>query len=159
MEARGGFLIQTRQSLRDHRPLDVLVVPGGNVSAELRRTQVIQWIAATAKVTQITSSVCTGALLLAAAGLLDGKRATTHWEDIDELRRAFPSVRVEAGPRWVDEGAIVTSAGISAGIDMSLHLVRRIAGVELAAATARQMDFAWDHRGSWPLSNPLLPRT
>jgi len=68
---------------------------------------------------------------------------TTHWEDVADLRRMFPALKVEEGPRWIDEGPIVTSAGISAGIDMSLHLVERLAGEDLARRTARQMDYDW----------------
>jgi transcriptional regulator GlxA family with amidase domain len=84
--------------------------------------------------------VCTGVFLFAKAGILDGRAATTHWEDIADLRARFPSVSVHEGVRWVDEGNVVSSAGIAAGIDMSLHLVARILGPELAEATARQMD-------------------
>ena len=80
---------------------------------------------------------------MAKAGLLDGKIATTHWEDVAEMRAMFPSVTVLEGQRWVDEGSIVTSAGISAGIDMSLHLVERLVGRELSLRTARQMDYYW----------------
>jgi transcriptional regulator GlxA family with amidase domain len=68
---------------------------------------------------------------------------TTHWEDVSDLARLFPALRVEEGPPWIDEGRIVTSAGISAGLDMSLHLVSRLASLELAERTARQMDYAW----------------
>jgi transcriptional regulator GlxA family with amidase domain len=75
--------------------------------------------------------------------LLDGKTATTHWEDIDDFRRSFPGIPIEPALRWVDEGRIVTSAGISAGIDMSLRLVERLAGEPLARRTARQMDYRW----------------
>jgi len=88
--------------------------------------------------------VCTGAFLLAQAGLLDGQEATTHWEDIDELRAAFPRLRVRAERRWIDNGRTVTSGGISAGMDMSLHLVARLAGHELAARTALQMEYDWN---------------
>jgi transcriptional regulator GlxA family with amidase domain len=88
-------------------------------------------------------SVCTGAFLLAEAGLLDGRTATTHWEDLAELADRFPAVTVLDGPRWVDLGAVATSAGVSAGIDLALHLVARFAGRDLALTTARQMDFAW----------------
>lgn len=148
VRARGGLRVSTQCSLDDHPALDVLIVPGGDVSAELQRSDVIRWIASTAPSTRVTASVCTGALLLAAAALLDGKRATTHWEDVDALQRDFPAVRVQVGPRWIDEGTVVTSAGISAGIDMSLHLVRRLAGAELARTTARQMDFDWTDRSA-----------
>jgi len=91
----------------------------------------------------VTASVCTGAFLLAQAGLLEGKQATTHWEDLAGLRRLFPGVDVIEGRRWVDLGSIVTSAGISAGIDMSLHLVARLPGAEVARRTARQMQYDW----------------
>jgi transcriptional regulator GlxA family with amidase domain len=148
VRARGGLRVSTQYSLHDHPALDVLIIPGGDVSAELQQSDVIRWIATTARSTRVTASVCTGALLLAAASLLDGKRATTHWEDADALQRDFPTVRVQVGPRWIDEGEVVTSAGISAGIDMSLHLVRRLAGAELARTTARQMDFDWTDRGA-----------
>ena len=87
--------------------------------------------------------MCTGAFLLAKAGVIDTQTVTTHWEDIDDLRAGWPSLRVVDGVRWVDQGRIVTSAGISAGIDMSLHLVERCAGRELALRIARQMDFDW----------------
>ena len=87
-----------------------------------------------------------GRVLVGTAGLLDGRHATSHWEDVDELERRSPHVRVRRQARWVDEGAVVTSAGISAGIDMSLHIVRRQEGEELARATARQMEYEWDGR-------------
>lgn len=148
VRARGGLRVSTQYSFHDHPALEVLIVPGGDVSAELQRSDVVRWIASTAPSTRVTASVCTGALLLAAAALLDGKRATTHWEDVDVLQRDFPAVRVQVGPRWIDQGEVVTSAGISAGIDMSLHLVRRLAGAELARTTARQMDFDWTDRGA-----------
>ncbi|MEE7561486.1 DJ-1/PfpI family protein, partial [Xanthomonas sp. Kuri4-2] len=113
----------------------------------------LAWIAATAAHARLTASVCTGAFLLAAAGLLTGRPATTHWEDTDDLQARFPQVQVRPAQRWVDTGTVVTSAGISAGIDMSLHLVRRLCGEPLALATARQMDYSW-HDASCPSSNP-----
>ena len=122
-------------------------MPGGVVTAELRRPEVVAWIAAQAARVGLVASVCTGAFLLAKAGLLDGLEATTHWEDIGELRAMFPRVRVREGVRWVDQGPIVTSAGISAGIDMSLHLVELLADRELALTTARQMEFDWTENG------------
>lgn len=124
--------------------IDVLIVPGGVVTAELAKPEVIAWIAATAATSELTASVCTGAILLAQAGLLDGQTATTHWADMEELRTGFPLVQVESGRRWIDNGAIVTSGGISAGIDMSLHLVERLAGRELAVRTAHQMEYEWN---------------
>lgn len=143
VRARAGLLVQPDFSFANHTPLDVLVVPGGVVTQELEAADVAPWIIATDKTTRLTASVCTGAFLLAQAGLLAGKTATTHWEDIDDLHAMFPGQAVQRGVRWVDQGRIVTSAGISAGIDMSLHLVERLANRRLALGTARQMEFDW----------------
>ena len=139
----GGLLVQPRFTIDYHPPIDVLVVPGGGVDAELERRAVISWVAAQQQTAELTVSVCTGAFLLGRAGVLAGKSATTHWDDIDDLRRAFPDTRVVEGARWVDEGAVITAAGISAGLDVSLHIVARLAGDHLASQTARYMDYRW----------------
>jgi len=126
------------------------LVPGGVVTAELERPRVIAWVAARAAAAELTASVCTGALLLGKARLLKGKSATTHWEDVGALRAMAPSTRVVQNGRWVEDGAVITSAGISAGLDMSLHIVARLAGQDLAALTARQMDYEWRDEGQKP---------
>jgi transcriptional regulator GlxA family with amidase domain len=141
--ARGGLTLVPRHLFGTAPSIDVLVIPGGVVTAELGKPAVIDWIAARAATARLTASVCTGAFLLAKAGLLAGKTATTHWEDIADFRAQFPDVRVEETLRYVDEGRIVTSAGISAGIDMSLYLVARLADESVALKTARQMDYRW----------------
>jgi transcriptional regulator GlxA family with amidase domain len=105
---------------------------------------VLDWIARQHASESLTTSVCTGAFLLGAAGLLEGLRATTHWATIDGLRTRHPGTNVLADARVVDEGKIVTSAGVSAGIDMALHVVRRLHGEEIARATARDMEYEWD---------------
>ena len=143
VRARAGLRLQPDHSLADHPPLACAIVPGGVVDAELDQPELMAWVAAQARTARILASVCTGALLLAQAGVLDGLTATTHWEDLDALRALRPAVRVQGGVRWVDQGAIVTSAGISAGIDMSLHLVERLHSRDLALRTARQMEFDW----------------
>jgi transcriptional regulator GlxA family with amidase domain len=143
VRARAGLHLQPDHTLTDYPPLDCAVVPGGVVDAELAQPDLMAWVAGQTRTARILASVCTGALLLAQAGVLDGLDATTHWEDLDALRALRPAVRVREGVRWVDQGAIVTSAGISAGIDMSLHLVERLHSRELAVRTARQMDFDW----------------
>lgn len=140
VQARAGLKVLPDFSLDDCPDIDLLLVPGGVVDAELKDEKVIAWIRETSPKTQLTASVCTGAFLLAKAGLLHQKRATTHWEDLADLREQFPEVQVQEGMRWIDEGRLVSSAGIAAGMDMSLHLVARLAGRELAEATARQMD-------------------
>jgi transcriptional regulator GlxA family with amidase domain len=146
VSARGGLRVVPSASFIDHPAFDVLLVPGGEVSAELERTHVIAWLAEAARRASLTASVCTGAFLLAKAGLLGGRRVTTHWEDAADLQRSFPELTVEKDVPWVDAGDVVTSAGISAGLDMSLHLVARLASSELAERTARQMDYVWRQR-------------
>lgn len=140
---RAGMQVIPDFTLQRAQPVDVLIIPGGVVTAEMQKTQVIAWIKNTAAQASITASVCTGAFLLAQSGVLLHHRATTHWEDIVDLRLQFPGLTVLENVRWVDEGNVVTSAGISAGIDMSLHLVARLADRALAIATARQMEFDW----------------
>ena len=141
--ARAGLKLHPDYSITSHPTPDVLLIPGGVVTKEMDDADILSWIKSTSTFTTITASICTGAFLLAKAGLLEGKASTTHWEDIDELRTLFPTLHVKENMRWVDEGSIVTSAGISAGIDMSLHLVERLMGQELALNTAKQMEFDW----------------
>ncbi|MEL0221988.1 MAG: DJ-1/PfpI family protein [Deltaproteobacteria bacterium] len=143
VEARGVFQVKPHYSIQNVPELDVLIVVGGVHSDELRKTEVINWIRKTAEKTQITASVCTGAFLLAEAGLLDGLEVTTHWEDIPDLQRNYPNLQVRKGIRWIEQGKLFTAAGISAGIEMSLELVARLAGAELAERTATQMEYTW----------------
>jgi transcriptional regulator GlxA family with amidase domain len=142
--ARGGLKVLPEYDLTNHPGLDILIIPGGIVSNELKRPEIIEWIQQASQKTTITASVCTGAFLLAKAGLLDKKSATTHWEDINDLQAMFPEVQVVSNGRWVDNGHVVTSAGISAGIGMSLHLVDRLIDRKLAINTARKMEFDWN---------------
>ena len=143
VRARAGLQVQPDCTLDAHPPLHCAIVPGGVVSGELHQPELMTWIANQRRNAAVLASVCTGALLLAQAGVLDGLAATTHWEDLDELRTLRPAVQVRERLRWVDEGAVVTSAGISAGMDMCLHLVQRLHSRELALRTARQMDYDW----------------
>ncbi len=143
VQARAGLRVLPEHSFAHHPPCDLLVVPGGVVNAAMACPQTLDWIAGTAAQAQITASVCTGAFLLAASKVLRSGKVTTHWEDVAELQAAFPALTVCDDARWIDNGALVTSAGISAGMDMSLHLVARVAGHELATLTARQMDYPW----------------
>ena len=141
--ARGGLQIVPKHSISEHPEINLLIIPGGIVTDELVKDHIVNWIITSSNIASITGSVCTGAFLLAKAGLLKSKAATTHWEDIDDLRSMFPEINIKENVRWVDEGQIVTSAGISAGIDMSLHLISRAADNDLAIRTARQMEFDW----------------
>ncbi|MDE1163865.1 MAG: DJ-1/PfpI family protein [Pseudomonas sp.] len=143
VRARAGLKVEADFAIDRHPPLDLLVVPGGVVTAELCKPDVIQWLGRQIHPSRLVASVCTGAFMLAQTGKLDGLRVTTHWEDLDELREMFPKLQVLGGRRWVDQGALLTSAGISAGIDMSLHLVERLHSRALAERTARQLEFDW----------------
>lgn len=141
VRARNGFRVIPDFSFSDHPSLDLLIVAGGIHTAELEKPQVIEWIRSVAGSAGLVASVCTGAFLLAEAGLLDGLPVTTHWEDIPDLRSSYPSLEVKENVRWLRAGRMATSAGISAGIDMSLALVSEFFGVGLAERTARQMEY------------------
>lgn len=143
VKMRAGMNVVPDFAFYNANNIDVLIVPGGVVSAQMLKPEVIAWIQRSSLQAQLTASVCTGAFLLAKANVLVDHKVTTHWEDIADLRLQFPRLHVAENTRWVDEGKIVTSAGISAGIDMSLHLVEKLAGRPLAIATARQMEFDW----------------
>jgi transcriptional regulator GlxA family with amidase domain len=139
-----GLLVQPQATLHDHPPLDIVVVPGGPGTWPVHENLVVlAWIAAQHRAGALTTSVCTGALLLGAVGLLDGKRATTHWLFTEHLRQRQPETEVLNDTRVVDNGQIVTSAGVSAGIDMALHIVARLHGEEIASRTARFMEYDW----------------
>jgi transcriptional regulator GlxA family with amidase domain len=143
VRARAGLQVLPDADFATASAPDVLIVPGGVVDAAAACPTTQAWVAGAAHGAQISASVCTGAFILAAAGVLTQGPVTTHWEDIADLRRQFPQLAVQENVRWVDQGARVTSAGISAGIDMCLHLVGRLAGLPLAERTARQMDTPW----------------
>lgn len=147
IRCRGGLLVQPHHTIADHPPLDILVVPGGfGTRREITNPTILNWIAAQDKTTSLTTSVCTGAFLLAENHLLDGKRATTHWGSIDWLREHYPAINVLDDTRVVDEGHIITSAGVSAGIDMALHVIARLHGQSIADETARGMEYETGRR-------------
>jgi len=119
-------------------PIDTLIVVGGNGSRVVRHDLKLRaWLKRMAKRVRRLCSVCSGALVLAEAGLLDGKRATTHWGRLDQLQRRHPRVLVERDPIFVRDGSIYTSAGVTAGIDLSLALVEDDVGAEVARTIAR----------------------
>jgi transcriptional regulator GlxA family with amidase domain len=141
----GGLRVEPHFTIENLPPIDILVVPGGwGTRREMDNPAIIDWIRRVTTETQLNTSVCTGSFLLGKAGLLEGRRATTHWLSLDRMEQTFPAARVVRETRWVDEGNLVTSAGISAGIDMSLHVVEKLLGREVAEQTARQMEYAWN---------------
>jgi transcriptional regulator GlxA family with amidase domain len=141
---RGGLLVKPHMTIENHPQLDILVIPGGQGTRRERHNQrLLDWIVQQDQHTNFMTSVCTGAFLLAESGLLDYHRATTHWGSIQWMKETYPSVEMVADERVVDEGHIITSAGVSAGIDMSLHVVSRLFGASVSAWTARQMEYNW----------------
>ncbi|MGO2127733.1 MAG: DJ-1/PfpI family protein [Pseudoalteromonas prydzensis] len=141
--ARGGFSVNPHYSFAEHPQIDLLIVVGGVHSHELEKPNVINWIRETAATATKVASVCTGAFLLAKAGLLDGLTVTTHWEDQSDLADMFPALTVISNKRWLSQGKFTTSGGISAGIDMSLQLVAELISPEHAELTAKQMEYQW----------------
>lgn len=142
VRCRNGLTVLPEYALAECPPIDLLVVPGGaGVRAALEHAGVIDWVRSRAEDSELTVSVCTGSFVLAQAGLLAGRSATTHWESIGELRQRFPEVQVVEDQRWIDAGEIITAAGVSAGIDVALHVVRRLYGADAARATALGIEY------------------
>jgi transcriptional regulator GlxA family with amidase domain len=142
--ATGGLRVIPDVTLETCPLLDILVVPGGwGTRKEVSNQRLLTWISERAKQVETLTSVCTGAMLLGQAGLLDGRRATTHWRSLDRMRESFPAVAVEGKLHVVEDGHVLTSAGISAGIDMALRVVARYFGDAVGRATARHMEYAF----------------
>ena len=120
----------------------MLVYPGGRgTRAELRDEAVLDWIRGLSGSGTVVTSVCTGSLVLAAAGLLDGKPATTHWQSLELLPTLGSDIEVRPDDRFVDTGEVITAAGVSAGIDMALHLVARLHSPERAREVRRYIQY------------------
>jgi transcriptional regulator GlxA family with amidase domain len=143
----GGLQVKPRYTLSDHPAVDILVVPGGAFRPqEASNARLVQWIREHESAIEIVTSVCTGAFALGGAGLLGGLQATTHWGAVEQLSEAFPDVHVLADIRIVDTGHVITAAGVSAGIDMALHVVERLCGYDVARQVARYMEYDWRAR-------------
>lgn len=140
--ATGGLKVIPDVTLESCPPLDILVVPGGwGTRTEIKNRKLVDWIGERGRAVETLTSVCTGSMLLGQAGLLDGRRATTHWRALPWMRESFPSVTVEEKLHVVEDGHVVTSAGISAGIDMALRIVIRYFGEAVGRVTARHMEY------------------
>jgi transcriptional regulator GlxA family with amidase domain len=140
----GGMRVLSGATFATCPALDILVVPGGwGTRRERDNPVMLDWLRERNAEVETLTSVCTGAMLLGFAGLLDGLHATTHWRSLDWMRDSFPAVAVEYGQHVVEDGRVFTSAGISAGIDMALKVVARYLGEEVARATARHMEYPY----------------
>jgi transcriptional regulator GlxA family with amidase domain len=141
---RGGLSVNPHHRLADCPSPELLLIPGGQgTRKEMHNSTTIEWIKEASSKAELVLSVCTGSLLLATAGLLDGLEATTHHGAIELLRQTAPKTIVHTDRRFVDNGRIVCSAGIAAGIDMSLHVVGKLFGRVVAEKVARQMEYPW----------------
>ena len=137
-----GLSIAAERDLRDPiDDVDTLLIPGALTGGArfYEESDYIEWVCHAATKVRRLCSVCSGALLLAATGLLDGRRATTHWMDAEQLQQQFPKVRVEANQIYLEDGGIYTSGGITAGIDLALALIERDHNRRLALQTAKRL--------------------
>lgn len=152
--ARNNLLITPTHTFQNCPPCSMFLIPGGGgyqpdgtpfgSRREMNNAVMLDWVRQRATVAENVLSVCTGALILAKAGLLENLEATTHYLAMDALRSISPLIRVSPDKRWVDNGKVILSAGVAAGIDMSLHLVARMQGAEVARETAAYMQYdAW----------------
>jgi transcriptional regulator GlxA family with amidase domain len=137
-----GLTVQAHHSFADAPPLDVLIYPGGQgTRPQLHDDAQLNWVRRRREETALMTSVCTGSLVYAAAGLLSHRPATTHWASLDLLAKLDPTIDVRRDERFVDDGDIVTASGVSAGIDMALHLVVRLAGADRARQVRRGIQY------------------
>ena len=142
VRAVNGLKVLADYTLEDCPSPHLILIPGGaGIRKLLNQPALLEWLRIKARTAEIVASICTGALLLGKAGLLDGLRVTTHHACLDELRAAAPAALVDPSQRFHDNGKFCTAAGISAGIDLSLHLVARLLGPEAADATASHMEY------------------
>ncbi len=140
----GGMKVIPHHTFENCPQFDILVVPGGwGTRKELNNPLMLNWLRTRAAEVETLTSVCTGSMLLGYAGLLNGLHATTHWRSLDWMHESFPSVTVEYDKHFVEDGRVLTSAGISAGIDMALKVVARYWGEDIARATAKHMEYPY----------------
>ena len=142
--ATGGMQVLPHHSMTDCPHVDILLVPGGwGFRHHMKNSVLLEWLRERAANAETLTAVCTGAMLLSSAGLLDGAQATTHWRFLDSMRDSYPAVNVKYDKHFVKDGRVFTSAGISAGIDMSLKVVEHYFGESVARATARHMEYPY----------------
>lgn len=137
-----GLIVIPDYCFSNHPKIDILIIPGGEgTKAEIRKKRVMEWIDKTQASAEIMATVCSGARIPAVLGLLDGLEATTHHSVIDDVKKLAPDVIIDHTKRFVDNGKIMTSGGISAGIDLSLHIVKKLCGEETAQKTMDYMEY------------------
>lgn len=143
IKARNGLTVLADYNLTNHPKIDVLVIPGGYGAEqiEIHNTVLLEWIKKQSNQVSILLSICTGVFLLAKIGLLDNLKATTHWMDVAQIQKDYPKIEVVTNQRYVDNGKIITSGGISSGIHASLYTVAKLSKIAMANETAKRMEF------------------
>lgn len=142
VEAWGGAVIVPRATLNEVPAPRLLLVPGGwGTRREVNNQRLVGWIAAAARKAELVTSVCTGSFMLAQAGLLQGKAATTHWASIERMRQTYPDIAVKEEVSYVEDGNVITSAGILNGVELALYIVERLFGKDVARRSARHLEF------------------
>jgi len=141
-----GLKVQPEYSFDNHPPVDILVIPGGiGTKKEMNNSKTLSWVKTNYKTAEIVFSVCTGARILGSLGLLDGIESITHHEAISELKEIAPDTRINQTKRFIDNGKIMSSGGISAGIDLSLHIIGKKFGDDVKKQTMKYMEYgAWE---------------
>ena len=142
--SQGFVQLQPNFVIDDCPKPDVIVIPGGDTGVLLNDEKFLAWVTASLPTAKVLLTVCTGAFVPAKLGLLDGKEATTHHGSLAALRREHPAIKVRDDRKVVDNGTIVTSAGVSSGIEGSLHVVGRLGGEDVAKAVARYIEYRWE---------------
>ncbi len=141
---KGGMKVLPDYDFASSTKLDILIVPGGMGTRKLMYDEnVLNFVQQKAKEVELLTSVCTGSLILANAQLLEGLNATTHWKSLQRMQEEFKNVKVCFDKHFVEDGNVISSAGISAGIDMALYIVKRYLGEEVAKATAKHMEYPY----------------
>ena len=137
-----GLIVIPDYSFSNHPKIDILIIPGGEgTKAEIKKKKVMEWVNKTQGTAEIMATVCSGARIPAVLGLLDGLEATTHQSVIDDVKKLAPNVTIDHTKRFIDNGKIMTSGGISAGIDLSLHIVKKLCGEDTAQKTMEYMEY------------------
>ena len=144
VEAVMGLSVNVDYAFDEAPPADIIVVPGGNVMAASRDDSILDWVRGRSAGARQVLSICTGSDIVAAAGLLEGRAATTFHGHFDHMAERFPAVEVLRDRRWVDSGKVVTSAGLASGIDAALHVVSEIRGETVARSVALHLEYDWN---------------
>ena len=142
--ARNELSVNPKHDFKDCPAPDLLVIPGGfGTRREMKNPAAVEWLRACAPRAELVLSICTGALIMARAGLLDGLTVTTHHGAVEELRQAAPHATIDTSRRFIDNGKVIVAAGVAAGIDASFHVVARLLGKEQALETATYIEYGW----------------